>query len=316
MHVQVLNFDGGLLAQEQLLETQRPDLIDLGTWGPHLRMACSFKRFRQFERVLHRLLRPVDGPSLTFLGSGDFHHVTLALLRRITEPFVLVMFDNHPDWMRGIPFLHCGTWVRHALDLPNLQQVLHVGGNTDFDNAYRLLAPSREIRAGKIVVAPGARPFRGGFWNRVPHQSLRRPGQDRLSEADLDFWTARLAPHLEGRAVYVTFDKDVLVEKDAVINWDSGVLRIGEVLELMARLFERSRARLVGMDVIGDWSPVKVEGLLRKTLDRMEHPALKVDPDHACQVNEEANLCVADFVRNLDRIADDNSPKPSPIKAA
>ena len=316
MHVQVLNFDGGLLAQEQLLESQRPDLIDLGTWGPHLRMACSFKRFRQLERVLERLLRRVDGPSLTFLGSGDFHHVSLALLRRITEPFVLLMFDNHPDWMRGIPFLHCGTWVRHALDLPNLQQVLHIGGNTDFDNWWRLLAPSREIRAGKIVVAPGARAFRGGFWNDVPHQALRRPGQDRLTEADLDLWTSRLAPHLAGRAVYVTFDKDVLVEADAVINWDSGVLRIGEVLEMMARLFEQSRARLVGMDVLGDWSPVKVEGLLRKTLHMTEHPTQTIDPEHACRVNEEANLCVADFVRNLDRIADDNSPRPTPIKAA
>jgi arginase family enzyme len=316
MHVQVLNFDGSLLAQEQLLQSQRPDLIDLGTWGPHLRMACSFKRFRQLERVLERLLRRVDGPSLTFLGSGDFHHVTLAMLRRISEPFVLLMFDNHPDWMRGIPFLHCGTWVRHALDLPNLQQVLHIGGNTDFDNWWRLLAPSREIQAGKIVVAPGARTFRGGFWNGVPHDALRRPGRDRLTEADLDFWTTRLTPYLAGRAVYVTFDKDVLVEKDAVINWDSGVLRIGEVLEMMARLFEQSRARLVGMDVIGDWSPVKVEGLLRKTLHVTEHPSQKVDPEHACRVNEEANLCVADFVRNLDRISDDNSPRPTPVKAA
>jgi hypothetical protein len=84
----------------------------------------------------------------------------------------------------------------------------------------------------------------------------------------------------------------------------------------MARLFEQSRARLVGMDVIGDWSPVKVEGLLRKTLHRTEHPAQDVDPDEACRINEEANLCVADFVRDLGRIADDNRPRPMPVKAA
>jgi len=39
--------------------------------------------------------------------------------------------------MSGVPFLHCGTWLHHALRRPHLQRVIHLGGNTDFDNAFR-----------------------------------------------------------------------------------------------------------------------------------------------------------------------------------
>ena len=61
-------------------------------------------------------------------------------------PFNLLVLDKHPDWMRGIPFLHCGTWLHHALQLPTLNRVIHCGGDLDFDNAYRWLAPWREIK--------------------------------------------------------------------------------------------------------------------------------------------------------------------------
>src|SRR5581483_4494910 len=93
---------------------------------------------------------------------GDFHHVSLALVRRIMTPFNLLVLDKHPDWMRGIPFLHCGTWLRHALRLPGLQRVFHCGGETDFDNGYRWLAPWPEIRAGRVVAFPARRRFRWG----------------------------------------------------------------------------------------------------------------------------------------------------------
>ena len=104
--------------------------------GTALRLACRFARFHAFEEELGRYL---DGrePALTFYGSGDLHHVSLALLRRFTTPFNLLLLDKHPDWMCGIPFLHCGTWLRHALRLPLLRRVFHVGGDLDFDNAWR-----------------------------------------------------------------------------------------------------------------------------------------------------------------------------------
>lgn len=72
-----------------------------------------------------------------FMGSGDFHHVTLIPLHRLCRRLPpasldVVVFDNHPDNMR-YPFgIHCGSWVSHAALLPSVRRV-HVIGITSGD---------------------------------------------------------------------------------------------------------------------------------------------------------------------------------------
>src|SRR5205823_5941363 len=114
------------------------------------------------------------GPRFTFVGSGDFHHASLALVRRVQTPFNLLVLDNHPDWMRGIPFLHCGTWLYHAAQLPQVQTIFHVGGDVDFDNRWQWLAPWPLLRSGKIKVLPAMRSFRQGSWRDIDNQPVRR----------------------------------------------------------------------------------------------------------------------------------------------
>src|SRR5262245_31168643 len=108
MDVQILDLDGSLLAQHGLFSRLQPAVFPLRKWGKRIRLGCGFGRYRRFERSLARRLGKRAGPepTLTFYGSGDFHHVTLALLRRIRTPFNLLVVDNHPDWMRGVPLLH------------------------------------------------------------------------------------------------------------------------------------------------------------------------------------------------------------------
>ena len=167
MDVRILNLDGALTAQETLVRGLQ--VVDgARAWGPRIRLGCGFGHFRRFEHALSEQLGgDTDAePHLTFYGSGDFHHVSLALLRRLREPFNLLVLDNHPDWMRGVPFLHCGTWLRHASRLPLVRRVFHVGGDVDFDNAYRWLAPWRQLCDGRITVFPAFRRFRRGAWAR------------------------------------------------------------------------------------------------------------------------------------------------------
>jgi hypothetical protein len=226
---------------------------------------------------------------LTFVGSGDFHHVSLALLRRLRTPCNLLVLDKHPDWMRGVPLLHCGTWLYHAARLPHVGRVFHVGGELDFDNAYRWLAPWPLLRSGKVNVLPAVRRFRGGKWDQVPHGLLRRrpdepAGRQRILEC-LEPYRADLA----SQPLYVTLDKDVLSADEAAVNWDSGHLARSEVLEVL-RGFRAAAGGLAGMDVVGDWSPVRVRGLLRRGLHWMEHPRTEVDPAGACALNESLNL--------------------------
>src|ERR1043165_4147411 len=174
MRIRVIDLDGSIPAQDRLLRTFRPDVYDLRRWGPKIRLACRWERFYRFERQLDRFLGSADSePMVSFVGSGDFHHVTLAFLRRLRQPCNLLVLDKHPDWMRGMPFLHCGTWLHHAARLPNVRRVFHLGGPTDFDNDFRCLAPPQWIHSGKIVPIPAVRSFGKGFWRHLPQKPLR-----------------------------------------------------------------------------------------------------------------------------------------------
>src|SRR5713101_5686196 len=105
MHIRILDMDGSLTDQKELLAGYEPAIHPLRNWGPHIRLACSFGRYRRFGCALADVLGSADdrSPTLTFYGSGDFHHVSLALVRRLATPFNLLVLDNHPDWMRFVP---------------------------------------------------------------------------------------------------------------------------------------------------------------------------------------------------------------------
>ena len=47
-----------------------------------------------------------------------------------------------------------------------------------------------------------------------------------------------------------------------------------------------------GLDLVGDWSPVRVSGLARRVLYLTEHPPLAIDPPDATRRNEALNLAL------------------------
>ncbi len=244
MLTRILDLDGSLVRQEMLLRWSQPAILPLEAWGPSLRLACSFRSFRRFEDHLGRLTgceRDVT-PHLNFLGSGDFHHVSLALLRRLPRPCNLLILDNHPDWMRGVPLLHCGTWLHHAAQLPGVERIFHVGGDVDFDNAYRWLAPWPMLRSGKIVVSPARRSFTGLRWANVPHRPLKCREGESADLSSIMNWLMPYRVELTARPLYVSLDKDVLTASESVVNWDSGHLTREEV-ERCATGFSRRRER-------------------------------------------------------------------------
>jgi hypothetical protein len=290
MRARILDLDGSVMQQSRLVGESAADVVPLQDWGPRLRMACSFDRFRCFEQSLSRCPGGSD-PTLTFYGSGDFHHVSLALVRRITTPFNLLVLDKHPDWMCGIPFLHCGTWLRHAAQLPLLQRVYHVGGDLDFDNAWRWLAPCDDLRRGKITVFPAIRRFTRGPWRRIRNVPVQANGEP-VTLPSVEQLLQPFAAALARWPLYISLDKDVMTAEDAVVNWDSGHLRLAEVTAVLTAFVTAARGNLLGMDVPGDWSPVRLGGAFRRMLHWTEHPALAVDPAEATRVNERTNLAL------------------------
>jgi arginase family enzyme len=300
MDLRVIDLDGGLVVQRALLGA-RPAVYSFEDWAPNVRQACTFGRFRRFQTALaERLGSGVDDRAfLTFYGSGDFHHVTLALLRRLTAPCNLLVIDNHPDWMRGIPVLHCGTWLRHALRLPQIQRVFHVGGDVDFDNGFQWLAPWSALRSGRVTVLSAVRRYRRGAWTDVPHASLRPAADEPLTEERLAELLDPYRRELAELPLYISLDKDVMRAEDAAVNWDSGHLTLPEVGALLEGFVHACGRNLAGVDIVGDWSPVVVNGLMRRLLHVVEHPKLDLTLFSAARVNDATNHKLLHLFRRL-----------------
>src|SRR5262249_28140437 len=142
---------------------------------------------------------------------------------------------NHPDWMRGVPFLHCGTWLYHAMRLPHVKRIFHIGGDVDFDNYYQGLAPWSLLRAGKLSVIPAVRTFERGAWRDVPNEPFRPLGRDRWEPRErINELIGALRRELAARPIYISLDKDVMCAETAPVNWDSGHLTLDEVQTILA----------------------------------------------------------------------------------
>ena len=106
-------------------------IVPLREWEESIRFGCRMSELRQLQSV-------IVPSNVVFMGSGDFHHISHLLLDRIwnSEPFDVVVLDNHPDNMR-FPFgIHCGSWVVHAARLPQIRCV-HILGITSADVSWR-----------------------------------------------------------------------------------------------------------------------------------------------------------------------------------
>jgi hypothetical protein len=290
--LRILDLDGSVTGQELLKSRHTPPVIPLSEWGPTIRMGCSLGRFQSFERALAKAsgCEKDRAPLLTLYGSGDFHHVSLALLARQPAPFNLVVIDNHPDWMRGIPFLHCGTWVYHAARLGHVRRIIHIGGDVDFDNLYRFMAPWPELRQGRITIIPARRALKRWPWANTARPPLQTAPGTNVSEDRLRELLQPITEDLRSCPLYISLDKDVLTTADALVNWDSGHLALAEVRAILRVLLHAARGQLAGMDIVGDWSPVRVRGALRRFLHLTEHPALSIDSSRATHRNALTNL--------------------------
>jgi hypothetical protein len=92
-----------------------------------LRLACTTRALRSLDARLERELTADCGT--VFIGSGDFHHVTSSLVTRHGRhaPLDVFVFDNHPDNMRHVGGVHCGSWVRRVALLPFVGHVQVIG---------------------------------------------------------------------------------------------------------------------------------------------------------------------------------------------
>lgn len=235
----VLDFDASL---RSFVEA---DSVPLTSWQEAVRFGCGMATWGRLQRELQAKMPMQHGT--VFMGSGDFHHISHLLIARChrSEPFDVVVFDNHPDNMR-FPFgIHCGSWVRHVAALPQVRRV-HVFGISSGDVGWRhawenYLLP---LYAGRIhywtlgveTTWASALGLAGRF-----HSFTQR---EQLVEAFVAHLRRDKTP------IYLSIDKDVLDASVARTNWDQGRF----LLEDIECVIDALSSRLVGSDITGEIS--------------------------------------------------------------
>ena len=233
--------------------------LDLTSWGPQLRFSAPSRLIEKFYRETQKELAP-----LLLYGSGDFHHLTALWVRQLAEPFVIISFDNHPDWDVRPPRWGCGGWVNRALELPHVQKISVWGcGNFECWWPAQLFGNRRAEREGRLEVHPWAD-------GRPPSDQKRRGAILRGN------WRARFEEFvraLAGSNVYVTIDLDCLRREEAVTNWESGRFMLEDIAWALTQL-RGSSARIVGGDICGAFSPPAYARRKQRFAAEMDHPKL------------------------------------------
>ena len=218
---------------------------------------------------LRRLQSAIVPSNVVFMGSGDFHHVSLLLIERLNTSMQVVVLDNHPDNMR-YPFgIHCGSWVWHVAKLPFVARVNVLGiASSDVEGAHVIENHLAPLRSGKVVYWCVRRNLRalGRFGVRHSHSFAS------VSEM-LDRFSAAITP----APVYLSIDKDVLARDVVETNWDQGVMTLEELESAIGLV----RGRLIGSDVVGDVSSYRYRSPFKRLLSGLDRqpeiPAASLD---------------------------------------
>ena len=258
------------------LDDAWPDLprdlpvLDAREWGPRLRFSAPSRLIEAFFREHENRVAP-----FVVYGSGDFHHLSALWLRGLAEPFVLVSFDNHPDWDIRPPRWVCGGWINRALELPLLQKASVWGcGNFECWWPRQLFGNRGAERTGELEVHPWA-------------DDRPAADQDRRGAILRANWRAKFTQFAEavsGSDLYVTIDLDCLRADDAITNWESGRFTIDDVAWALTQL--RSKAKIVGGDICGAFSPPQYARVKQRFAAEMDHPKLPpIDAARAREIN-------------------------------
>ncbi|MDD3126035.1 MAG: arginase family protein [Candidatus Izemoplasmatales bacterium] len=157
---------------------------------------------------------------ITFLGSGNYHYVTLALLQMIKEPFTLVLVDHHSDLMMPLTdeLVSCGSWVANALDQISLmQKVMLIGPR----GTEKKLFPTEYVNRIELV------------------------GSHFLGSDGRNVFRA-----INTKAVYISIDKDVLDPQEAETNWDQGRMHLDKIIRMLKVIF--ADHKIIGVDICGE----------------------------------------------------------------
>ena len=295
--LRILDLDASLPEQEPVRERLadgRARRLDLSGLGSALRLWSSARDWRRLEAALAEDEAANGAPFLTMIGSGDYHHVSAALIARAPGPLTVIHFDNHPDWCRCFPARHCGGWVNMALAQSHVRRVVTLGPCADDLN--------RPDRKGANLNALSNSTLQVFPWDHPPTLSRREVADGaghhcrnglilwrNLVDEDFRAFLRGLIETLPTKRIWITVDKDVLALDEAVTNWDQGRMPLARVVEAIQLLGER--CEIVGADLCGYYAPARQRHPMKLAEAWMDQPrrAPKGGVDAARRRNEQTN---------------------------
>lgn len=215
----IMDFSG-IYKEEQFFEGEKVSWLDVREI-PGTNCYCDDEAKTQILEKLEEF----SAGGIYFIDSGNYHYMTRIWLEKISEPFDLLVFDNHTD-MQPPAFgglLSCGGWIYDSvMELPLLQKVILIGPD---EEAFSRVEP--EIQ------------------KKVEFLSREKLRGMELMEI-LDFVKEQTGKN----PLYISIDKDVLCPEDADTNWSQGDMR----LETMVRCLECAVSRCKAGDILSTGS--------------------------------------------------------------
>jgi len=253
-------------------------------------------------------LDPQSRSLVTFLGSGDFHHIAGLLIGQFDEDISVISFDRHPDWDMMPPKISCGAWVTNVLSRSNIRKLILLGvssgnispnviqtGSYDLFKNDRVELYPYQHKPTKIFLRNIPKNIsinvkKGLFYNEIHWQELK--------DKNIAEFFLHILRRLPTKKVYVTIDKDCLRRAYSLTNWEEGHFELEDLLIMLK--FIKENCDIVGIDITGDYSMVKTEGLARTVINDIGHPrhfsASGRDQAEIDSVNEATNIRILELL--------------------
>ncbi len=302
--IRILNFDDSIVKQQNLVSQYKTEIIELKDLGPEVRLWMNKKSKKEIEERI----RGSAKDSITFLGSGDFHHISSTLISQFHKPISVIIFDFHPDWDTLPPHMACGSWVSQALKNKNVEKCILIGVSSDDISSWWVQSGNLDsLKDNRVEIYPYAHKPSKAFFKRIPqnlsfgfqkHLLFNKIYWNELKGKNLKDFFLSLLKRIPTKEVYISIDKDCLKRDYALTNWEEGHLFLEELL-LMLKLIKEN-LDMVGMDITGDYSKVHIENKFKRIFSYFDHPreliADKFPQSFITATNEETNLKILELL--------------------
>jgi arginase family enzyme len=304
--IRILNFDDSVIKQQTLISRYKTEIIDLKDLAPRARIWLGKKTKKEIERRIQGLTKN----SITFLGSGDFHQVSHILINQFDEPICVILFDFHPDWDILPPRLGCGSWVTETLKNRTILKFILVGvSSRDLSSPWIHTGNTKSLRGNRVEIYPYSHCPSSVFLKRIPENFsikierklfLNKIHWNELKGKNLINLFLPILKRIPTPKVYLSIDKDCLRNEYSITNWEEGLFSLEELLLILKLIMDH--VDIVGVDIVGDYSEISVQGKFKQFISYLDHPVgLKtkyLSDALITEVNEGTNIRILELLNS------------------